>query len=64
MTGTMTSSISAVDAMMRLRCWTATSPDGSMTTMPQPESSPETAMMVRTGRSLPFVASLGRWSAS
>ena len=46
-TGTMTSSMSAVEPMMRLRCWTATSPAGFMTTMLQPASNPEAASSAR-----------------
>lgn len=39
MTGTMMSSISTVDMMIRLRCCTATSPDGESSTALHPESS-------------------------
>ena len=45
-TGRITSSINAVDAMMRLRSCTATSPEGSITTILHPASAPQLMSMV------------------
>src|SRR4051794_37727581 len=41
MTGTMIKSISTSDSKMRLRCCTATSPDGDRTVVPHPARMPE-----------------------